>query len=49
MKDGGERRGDYPFLITAPTRWSDSDMLGHVNNVVYNRYLEAVVVRFVME
>jgi acyl-CoA thioester hydrolase len=44
-----QRRGDYPYRMTIPTRWNDNDMLGHVNNVVYYSYFEAVVVRFVME
>ncbi len=43
------RLDDFPYRITLPTRWGDNDMLGHVNNVVYQRFYEAVVVRFVME
>jgi len=43
------RRRDFPYRIEIPTRWSDNDMLGHVNNVVYYRFFEAVVVRFQME
>ena len=43
------RRDDYPYIISVPTRWNDNDMLGHVNNVVFYRYIEAVVVRFLME
>ncbi len=42
-------RADFPYVIAVPTRWSDNDMLGHVNNVVYYRYFEAAVVRFMME
>jgi len=44
-----EIRDNYPYIISVPTRWHDNDMLGHVNNVVYYRYIEAVVVRFLME
>ena len=44
-----QSRDDFPYLISVPTRWGDNDMLGHVNNVVYYRYFEAVVVRFQME
>lgn len=44
-----ERREDYPYRMIIPTRWNDNDMLGHVNNVVYYSYFEAVVVRFVQE
>lgn len=43
------RRGNFPYLTPVPTRWSDNDMLGHVNNVVYYRYFEAAIVRFLME
>lgn len=44
-----QTRDDFPYRILIPTRWSDNDMLGHVNNVIYYRYFEAVVVRFQME
>ena len=44
-----ERREDYRYFMTIPTRWMDNDMLGHVNNVTYYRFFEAVVVRFSME
>ncbi len=44
-----QTRNDFPYRISVPTRWSDNDMLGHVNNVIYYRYFEAVVVRFQME
>ena len=44
-----QSRDDFPYLISVPTRLSDNDMLGHVNNVIYYRYIEAVVVRFQME
>ena len=44
-----QTRKDFPYLIEIPTRWSDNDMLGHVNNVLYYRYFEAIVVRFLME
>ncbi|MCP5370636.1 MAG: acyl-CoA thioesterase [Hyphomicrobiales bacterium] len=47
VKDG-LTRGDYAYFMTVPTRWNDNDMLGHVNNVVYYSYFEAVVVQFVM-
>jgi len=43
------RREDCRYWMTVPTRWNDNDMLGHVNNVVYYSYFEAIVVRFLME
>lgn len=43
-----QRRGDFPYRMAIPTRWHDNDMLGHVNNVIFYRYFEAVVVQFQM-
>ncbi len=42
-------REDYTFFMSIPTRWNDNDMLGHVNNVVYYAYFEAIVTKFVQE
>jgi acyl-CoA thioester hydrolase len=42
-------RKDFPYRMTIPSRWGDNDMLGHINNVVYYRYFEAIVVRFQMQ
>ncbi|UTW50647.1 acyl-CoA thioesterase [bacterium SCSIO 12827] len=39
----------YPYRIEIPTRFGDNDMLGHANNVAYNRYVEAVVTQFQMQ
>jgi acyl-CoA thioester hydrolase len=44
-----QTRADFPYRMTIPTRWSDNDVLGHVNNVMYYRFFEAVVVRFQMQ
>ena len=35
-------REDYALHVRLITRWSDYDMLGHVNNVEYYRYFETV-------
>jgi acyl-CoA thioester hydrolase len=43
------RRSDFSYVVAVPTRWSDNDMLGHLNNVIYNRLFESVVVRFMIE
>lgn len=40
--------GDYKFTTLIPTRWSDNDMFGHVNNVTYYRFFEVVVVDFLL-
>jgi len=42
------RISDFGFQTEIPTRWGDNDMLGHLNNVVYNRMIETIVVRFTM-
>ncbi len=41
-----ERREAYPFSTQIVLRWSDFDMMGHVNNVQYMRFFECVVVEF---
>jgi acyl-CoA thioester hydrolase len=40
------RQADYPYRVNIQTRWSDNDMFGHVNNVMYQRFFEYVVVDF---
>ena len=42
----GERREAYTFHTVVPLRWSDFDMMGHVNNVQFMRFLEIAVVDF---
>ena len=44
-----QTRADFPYVVPVATRWGDNDMLGHLNNVVYNRLFEAVVVQFMIE
>ena len=34
-------RTDFNFFSQTPTRWGDADMLGHINSVVYMRYIES--------
>src|ERR1700736_1686369 len=38
-----QRRSDYPHHLPIATRWSDNDLYGHVNNVVYYSYFDTVV------
>ncbi|HOT83751.1 MAG TPA: thioesterase family protein [Candidatus Defluviicoccus seviourii] len=42
-------REAYRYWTAIPTRFSDNDMLGHINNVVYFRFFESVVVQFLIE
>lgn len=37
------RRRDYPVRLELPTRWSDNDMYGHVNNVAYYSFFDTAV------
>ena len=33
----------FPFFVDIPTRWMDSDVYGHVNNVEYYSYIDTAV------
>jgi acyl-CoA thioester hydrolase len=37
------RPADFPVLRAMPTRWSDNDVYGHVNNVVYYSLFDTTV------
>lgn len=39
----------YPYRRRFPTRFSDNDMLNHLNNVMYYEFIQSVVVQFQME
>jgi acyl-CoA thioester hydrolase len=41
IKVEGYGRADFNFFTSVPTRWGDADMLGHINNVIFVRYLES--------
>lgn len=40
---------DFRHLTTSPLRWSDEDMLGHLNNLVYMQLAEEGRVRYFHE
>ncbi len=42
-------REDYALHVCLITRWSDYDMLGHVNNVEYYRYFETGILTLLRE
>ncbi|RZL63552.1 MAG: acyl-CoA thioesterase [Variovorax sp.] len=42
-------RADYRAFRSIPTRWSDNDMYGHVNNVVYYGWFDTVVNALLIE
>ncbi len=40
---------DYPIIHTQPVAWGDMDAFGHVNNVMYYRYIESARIRYMDE
>ena len=42
-------RSHYAQFSRIATRWSDNDVYGHVNNVVYYSYFDTVVNRWLIE
>lgn len=42
-------RASYSTFYPVTTRWSDNDIYGHINNVVYYSYFDSVVNRFLIE
>jgi acyl-CoA thioester hydrolase len=53
MEAGGDSRGlrrdDFPVLRALPTRWSDDDVYGHVNNVVHYLMFDTAVNGWLIE
>ena len=45
----GLRRDDFPVLRAVPTRWSDDDTYGHVNNVVHYLMFDTAVNGWLIE
>ena len=37
---------DHPLVITLPVQWGDQDSFGHVNNVVYFRWMESARIEY---
>lgn len=44
-----QRRSDFAALRTLPTRWSDDDTYGHVNNVVHYLMFDTAVNGWLIE
>jgi acyl-CoA thioester hydrolase len=40
---------DYPVIYEQPVAWGDMDAFGHVNNVMYYRYIESARIRYMDE
>ena len=48
-KENIETRDRYPHFLSIQTRWSDNDIYGHVNNVIYYSYFDTVVNCFLID
>lgn len=42
-------RKDYSWFTAITTRWSDNDIYGHVNNVIYYSYFDSVANRYLID
>ena len=42
-------RSDFHWFTPITTRWSDNDVYGHVNNVIYYSYFDSVANRYLIE
>jgi acyl-CoA thioester hydrolase len=42
-------RSDYRVYYSINTRWSDNDIYGHVNNVMYYSYFDTAANRYLIE
>ncbi|MFT4518329.1 MAG: acyl-CoA thioester hydrolase [Halioglobus sp.] len=49
IKPAPPSRADYKVFYPVSTRWSDNDVYGHVNNVVYYSYFDTVANRYLIE
>jgi acyl-CoA thioester hydrolase len=43
------QRSHYRQFVAIPTRWSDNDAYGHVNNIVYYSFFDSAVNRHLIE
>ncbi|MFM8344089.1 MAG: acyl-CoA thioesterase [Betaproteobacteria bacterium] len=48
-RPAAEPRSAYPHFGRISTRWSDNDVYGHVNNVVYYNWFDTAVNRYLIE
>lgn len=44
--DRTETRDNFKHFLTIPTRWSDNDQYGHVNNAKYLTFFESVIMGY---
>jgi acyl-CoA thioester hydrolase len=48
MRDAPKTRDHFRHFLPISTRWSDNDVYGHVNNVVYYQWFDTVVNEFLI-
>jgi acyl-CoA thioester hydrolase len=48
-KPSPDHRSQYSVFRTIPTRWSDNDSYGHVNNVIYYSWFDTAVNALLIE
>jgi acyl-CoA thioester hydrolase len=48
-KPSAPSRDHYHWFTPITTRWSDNDIYGHVNNVIYYSYFDSVANRYLIE
>ncbi len=48
MREQANSRADYRHFHLITTRWSDNDVYGHVNNVVYYSWFDTAVNQFLI-
>lgn len=48
MRDTPKTRDHFRHFLAITTRWSDNDVYGHVNNVVYYQWFDTVVNEFLI-
>ncbi len=44
-----ETRNQYQIFTSVTTRWKDNDVYGHVNNAVYNAWMDTAVTQYFRE
>lgn len=49
MKPTAKNRTDFHYFIDLGTRWSDNDIYGHVNNVMYYSYFDTTANRYLID
>ena len=49
MKPIAKSRTDFHYFIDLGTRWSDNDIYGHVNNVMYYSYFDTTANRYLID